>query len=194
VGKATQDLLYHPMAPPAPPPVVPPPPPPPLPDKLVGPRWELGATSGARYSGDFSGVGVAVEYRRKVRGGHWHLGVDVLGVYADGRTPSNDVRLGGVGARAVAEVRLALGKHVAGLLSGAVGAVYLYEERTPLIGSSRSVSDGTLSLALGAGLLARAGRGLVVLRLEFAWTPLIRLGLANLDGGLLSVGYRYGRW
>jgi hypothetical protein len=99
-----------------------------------------------------------------------------------------------VGARGVAEVRLPLGPLVAAVLQAGVGGFYLYQNRTPVVGRTREISDGTLSLSAGAGIVARAGRGLFVLRLEFAWTPILRLGLSNLDGAVLSVGYRYGRW
>ncbi len=167
---------------------------PPLPPKLVEPRWEVGATVGARFSGDFVGANLSVEYRHQLRGGRWHAGVDLFGLYADGNAASNDVTLGGVGARAVIELRLPVGPLAALLVDGAVGGAYLREHRTPTVTSPRTLSDGAPTLSLGVGLLAKAGRGLFVLRLGFVWTPLMALGLANLDGGALSVGYHYGRW
>jgi hypothetical protein len=192
-GRASAELRYHPNAPPPPPRPSPAPSPAPLPPRVGAPRWEVGATVNARYSGEFSGVGVAVEYRHKLRR-RWHFGVDLLGGYAEGNAQSTDVVLGAVGARGVAELRLGLGPLVMAVFHAAVGGVYLYEQRTPTVGMARSLSDGTLTLALGAGFVARAGHGIFVLRAEYAWTPILRLGLANVDGGTLSVGYRYGRW
>jgi hypothetical protein len=191
-AQASAAVRYRPKPPPGPPP--PKPPPPPLPPKLVQPWWEVGATAGARYSGPFVGGGAALEARRRLRAGRWHLGLDLFGLYAAGNARSNDVSLGSVGVRAVAELRLPLGPLVALTLEGGLGGAYAYEHRTPVVGSAAHFSDGAPSLAVNAGLVARAGRGLVVLRLGFAWTPLVRLGLANLDGGMLSVGYRYGKF
>jgi hypothetical protein len=190
-GRASAELRYHPNAPsPSP---MPSPRPRPSPQPRVGePRWEVGATMAARYSGDFSGVGASVEWRRQVR--RWHFGVDLFGLYAEGNGRATDVSLGGVGIRGVAELRLRLSPLVAAVLQGALGGVLLYEERTPTVGRVRGIFDGTFTLALGVGVTARAGEGLFVLRLEYAWTPILKLGLSNLDGGILSIGYRYGRW
>jgi hypothetical protein len=192
-GHASADLRYHPNPPPAPSPS-PSPSPRPIPPPRVGaPRWEIGATATASYSGDFTGVGLSVEYRRRMRG-RWHLGADLFGLYSDGSTRSNDVSVAALGLRGVAELRLRLSPMTAAVFQAAAGGVYLYEERRPTVGKVHQLSDATLTLAVGAGFVARAGQGMFVLRLEFAWTPIIKLGLANIEGGVLCVGYRYGRW
>jgi hypothetical protein len=195
-GRASAEVRYHPKPPmalvpsPTPVPVASPPPP----DRLVEPRWELGAAIGARYSGDFAGVGGAIEYRHRVGRGRWHLGVDVMGLYADGNSAATDVHVGGVGARAVAELRLPVAPLAAFGFQAAAGALFLYEQRTPLVTPARDVPDATLTLALGVNVLAKVGPGLLILRLEFAWTPILKLDLGNVDGGVISIGYRYGRW
>lgn len=194
-GSASAELRYHPRAPlssPAPSAAPRPSPGPGVP-RVGQPRWEAGATVGARYSFEFSGVGVGAEVRHRLRG-RWHLGADLFGVYSRGSAQSNDVVAGAVGARAVGELRLQVAPVAAVVLHAAAGAVYLYEQRTPTVGSAHNLSDATVTLAIGAGVVARAGPGVYVIRLEYAWTPIVKLGLANIDGGVLSVGYRYGRW
>jgi hypothetical protein len=161
---------------------------------LVEPRWDLGATIGPHFSGAFVGVAVSVEYRRRVRRSWLHLGVDLFGLYAAGNAAADDVALGGVGVRLVAEARFSMTPGVALFVTGSVGGLYARERRTPSLGATHDASDGAPSLAAGAGIYAKLGPGLLTIRLEAAWTPLVRLDLANVDGGMLSVGYRAGRW
>lgn len=161
--------------------------------RFADPRWELGASIGPRVSDAFTGAALTGEWRRRIRGTRWHLGVDLGGMYATG-VAGDDVRLGGASLRGVAELRFSVGARVALLIGVQLGGVLVGERRTAVSGISRSAFDGGPALGGGAGLLARMGPGVLTVAVSGAWTPLLGLGRANLDGGMLSVGYRAARW
>jgi hypothetical protein len=158
-------------------------------------RWEVGGSVGPRISDAFTGAGVTVEWRRQLRETRWHLGVDVGGLYATGAAGNqSDVRFGGVVARVGVEARLSLSPRVALSLWAFAGGALGGERRIPVVGAATTAFDGAPSLGGAAALLVRVGPGLLTFSLGGAWTPLLGLDRANLDGGMLAVGYRYGRF
>jgi hypothetical protein len=162
--------------------------------RFVDPRWELGASIGPRISDAFTGAGLVGEWRRRIGGTRWHLGIDFGVVYATGVAGNLDVQLGGVTARGVIEVRFSVAARVAILLSVQAGAVVVGERRAPPGGAGQSFADGGPAIGGGAGLLARMGPGVFTVGVSGAWTPLIGIGRANLDGGVLTAGYRFARF
>jgi hypothetical protein len=162
--------------------------------RFADPRWELGASIGPRISDAFTGASLTGEWRRRIRATRWHLGVDFGGVYAAGVAGAGDVTLGGASLRGVAELRFSVGARVALWLGVQAGGVLVGERRTLAAGAHGAFVDGGPALGGGAGLLVRMGPGVLTVAVSGAWTPLIGLGRANLDGGMLAVGYRAARW
>jgi hypothetical protein len=160
----------------------------------VQPRWELGASASARYAGDLTGAGLTVEWRQRIGHTRMHVGVDLGGIYAEGNTDGNDVIVGGLVGRAVGELRQPMSRQVALSFELAAGGAVTRERRAPAVGAAQLAWDGGPSLGAGAGVLARLGPGQLGIRLQFVWTPLVGLSLADAEGGVLSVGYRAGRW
>jgi hypothetical protein len=157
---------------------------------FADPRMEIGASVGARFSGALVAAAVTAEWRRRLGRSRFHLGVDVGGLYATGNAGSFDLLLGGVVARATAEARFSLGERVALCAGIGLGGAVVGEHRVDAAGTSSAAVDGGPSLAIGGSLLMRIGPGLLAISAGYAWTPLVGLGLAVLDGGMLSVGYR----
>ena len=151
-------------------------------------RYELGLALVGRTSGAFLGIGPTVEARRRV-GRFFAVGADLDGRYAVGKIAGSDVRGGGVGLRLAGDVRLAVGARVTLFADLGAGGHYARIRRAGV-----AKNDGGPSLSAVAGLLVRAGPGYVTAAIGYAWTPLARDALANLDGGVLSVGYRVARW
>jgi hypothetical protein len=151
-------------------------------------RYELGLALVGRTSGAFLGIGPTVEARRRL-GRFFAVGADLDGRYAVGKIAGGDVRGGGVGLRLAGDVRLAVGARVTLFADLGAGGHFARIRRAGV-----SKNDGGPSLSAVGGLLVRAGPGYVTASIGYAWTPLARDALANLDGGVLSVGYRVARW
>jgi hypothetical protein len=181
-----------------PPPVAPPPvvesPPAVVVEKPLPPLspWELGAAASGRYAGAFVGAGATVEARRRLR--RFAVGLDLDGHWATGAIDADAASLGGLSLSAVGEVRLPVTMRVSLFLAVALGAHYARVVRTPSSGAGTALNDGGPSLGARIGVDARVGPGYIVIGAGYAWTPLYRGSLVNIDGGVLSVGYRAARW
>ena len=154
--------------------------------------WELGAALAGGYSGALLGGGGRVEARRRL--GRFAVGLDLDGRYARGSLAGDDLAAGGLGVRAVGEARFAVARRVTLFVAAGAGAHWARVARTPPVGAVAGGNDGGPSLSASGGALLRVGPGLVTLAVGYAWTPLVANGLANLDGAMLSVGYRAARW
>ena len=154
--------------------------------------WELGAALSGRYSGTFVGGGGVLAARRRL--GRFAVGLDLDGRYANGALAGDDLRAGGLGLRLAAEMRFAVSPRATLFLAAGAGGHWASVRRAPPAGAAVTTNDGGPSLSGGGGLLVRAGPGVVELGVGYAWTPLVRHALANLDGVTLSVGYRAARW
>jgi hypothetical protein len=175
-------------------------PPPPLPPEVIvvevplprfaDPRDDLGASVGARLSGSFTDAAAAAEWRRRLRGSRFHLGIDLGGLYGSGNGSVYQVQLGGAFARAVGEARFSLAEKVAITVGAGLGGALVGEQRTSSSGAQSSAVDGGPSVGAQAGLLTRLGPGLLAVTVGFFYTPLLGLARAILDGAVLSVGYR----
>src|SRR5439155_24139165 len=117
-------------------------------------------------------------------------GLDVDGHYASGTLGVDQATLGGVAARAVGEARFAVGSRVALFVALAAGGHAARVRRMPPSAAAASSWDGGPALAVGVGVLARVGPGLVELAAGYAWAPLAGAGYdRNIDGVALTVGY-----
>ena len=157
---------------------------------FADPRTEIGATVGARFSGALVAAAVTAEWRRRLGHSRFHVGFDAGGIYATGTAGPFDVQLGGVVARATAEARFSLGERVALCGGLGVGGALVGEHRADADGKTSAALDGGPSLAIAGSLLMRIGAGLLTISAGYAWTPLLGVNLAVLEGGMLSVGYR----
>jgi hypothetical protein len=167
---------------------------PPGPPRLVEPRWELGASVGPRYSGALVGGAVTVEGRHRIGRSRWHLGLDLEGVGGTGSVGASDLVVGGVGLRGLCELRGSITDRIALFVAGELGAFLAHEKVSPAVGRTEEGWDGAPSVGLRVGLLAWVGPGLLTMQLGYAWTPLVGQSLAGLDGAMLALGYRAGRW
>ena len=154
--------------------------------------WELGAALAGAYSGVFLGGGARIEARRRL--GRFAVGFDIDGRYAHGALAGDDVAVGGLGLRLAADARFAVARRVTLFVGAGAGAHWARLRRAPPSGAAASRSDGGPSLSATAGALVRIGPGYAELAVGYAWTPLVADGFANLDGAILSVGYRIARW
>jgi hypothetical protein len=162
--------------------------------RFADPRDDLGASIGVRFA-DLVAAAVGVEWRRRLRHTRFHLGVDFEGLYAEGTAPTARVQMGGAAARAVAEARLfPPTTRVTVLVGVGVGGAIAFEHRVPTSGASYTATDGGPSLGVHAGLLAKLGPGVISIAAGFYYTPLLGIANTNLEGGLLSVGYRWIRF
>jgi hypothetical protein len=162
--------------------------------KFADPRDDLGASIGVRFA-DLVAASAGVEWRRRIRRSRFHVGVDFAGLYAEGTAPTAQVRLGGVTARVVGEARLfPPTMRITVTLGVGLGAAVVGEHRVPVSGASYSAADGGPSVGAQAGLLAKLGPGVLTLTAGFYYTPLLGIGNTNLEGGLISVGYRWMRF
>ncbi|HEX6836210.1 MAG TPA: hypothetical protein VF334_06530, partial [Polyangia bacterium] len=155
-------------------------------------RWELGAALAGSYSGVFVGGGGRLEARRRL--GRFAVGLDLDGRDASGSLAGDALAAGGLGLRAVGEARFAIARRVTLFVAAGAGGHFARVRRAPPFGPASTTNDGGPSLSAGAGMLVRAGPGLVTLGAGYAWTPLLRHALGNVDGVALSVGYRLARW
>lgn len=164
------------------------------PGTWLGPRWELGAAIGPRYSGAFTGVTAQVEGRARIRRLPLHLGADIGALYSSGSGGAGvAVQLGGLAAQVVVEGRLSVKERLSLYCGLGLGGVVVSEQR--VIGTRTTVvTDGGPQLSITVGLLARLGPGLLTLAVGFAYAPLVHLDNINVDGGIVSVGYRGARW
>ncbi len=151
-------------------------------------RYELGLAAVGRTSGGFLGIGPTIEAGRRL-GRFFAVGADLDGRYAVGKIDGKDARGGGLGLRLTGDARLSVAARLT--LFGTLGAGGHFA-RIRRAGVTRT--DGGPSLSAVAGLLVRAGPGYVTASIGYAWTPVVHDALANLDGGVLSVGYRVARW
>jgi hypothetical protein len=155
--------------------------------------WELGAAATGRYAGAFVAIGGTVGARRRV--GRWAIGLDGEGHYAAGTIAADTVNAGGLAARLAVERRFAVTSRAWLFAALDAGGHLARLRRTTPAGSSSSSWDGGPSVSAALGLLARVGPGLVEIAASYAWSPLLRAGVANnLDGVGLSVGFRAARW
>lgn len=154
--------------------------------------WELGASGGARYGGSVAGVGAALELRRRL--GRFAAGCDLDGHWVSGRFAADPVTLGGLAARVVGEARFDVARRVTLVVAANAGGHWARLRRRPAGAASVSADDGGPSLGGAGGLLVRLGPGMIGLAVGYAWTPLVRNRLINLDGAVVSVGYRVARW
>ncbi|HEY2746026.1 MAG TPA: hypothetical protein VGL86_15430 [Polyangia bacterium] len=151
-------------------------------------RTELGVALVGRFSGAFLGIGPTVEARRRL--GRWFaVGADLDGRWAVGKLGGSDARGGGLGLRLAGDLRLTVAARVTLFATLGAGGHFARVRH-----AAATITDGGPSLSAVAGLLVRAGPGYVTASIGYAWTPLAREALANLDGGVLSVGYRVARW
>jgi hypothetical protein len=160
---------------------------------FVQPRDEIGLTAGARFSGALAGVAFTFQWRRQLARSRVHMGFDVSGVYARDDTGRIRHETGGVIARAVFDVHLPVAERLAFYLGAGLGAMIASDHRlnTANMRAESSVEGGP-SLGAHAGMLVRAGPGFVDLEVGYYWTPLVGQNLLVLDGGMFSIGYRYG--
>jgi len=160
---------------------------------FVQPRDELGLTAGARFSGSLAGVAFTFQWRRQLARTRVHMGIDVAGVYARDDTGRTRHSAGGVIARAAFDVHLPVAERLAFYLGAGLGAMIASDHRRNTVNMREESSvEGGPSLGAHAGMLVRAGPGFVDLEVGYYWTPLVGQSLLVLDGGMFSIGYRYG--
>ncbi|HXU73767.1 MAG TPA: hypothetical protein VN947_30820 [Polyangia bacterium] len=154
--------------------------------------YELGLALVGRYSGSFGGVGPTLELRRRFN--RWFaLGADLVGRYDVGRIGPDEARGGGLGGSAIAEGRFAVARRLTLFADLGVGFHWTRFRRANPAQKTVTTDYGGFVVSLDVGVLFRVGPGWLTAALGYSYAGLLPGASQNLDGGILSVGYRLGR-
>jgi hypothetical protein len=156
-----------------------------------GPRWEVGGAAGGRFSGAFAGLAVLAQGRVRLRSLPLYLGVDVGGRYSKGDA-GVPLELAGLAVHGTFDARLELGRRVELVIGVLVGGAVLTGHTDDL--QQRPVTDGGPTVGVEGAVAARLGPGQLSIALGFEYTPLVGHRNTNVDGGAVTVAYRYARW